>query len=65
MRREAVSPPQSDVGEGAWAGGLDGGGLPLWGCPPQGVQVRSGTGRKDGAGDSQGSLEESSVALVL
>ena len=43
---------------GAWAGGLDGGGLPLGGCPPQGVQVRSGTGRKDGAGDSQGSLEE-------
>ena len=60
-----MSPPQSDVGEGAWAGGLDGGGRPLWGCPPQGVQVRSGTGRKDGAGDSQGSLEEWSVALVL
>lgn len=53
------------LSRGAQAEGLDGGGLLLWGCPPQGVQVRSGTGRKDGAGDSQGSLEEWSVVLIL
>lgn len=52
-------------GPGARAEGLDGGGLLLWGCLPQGVQVRSGTGRKDGAGDSQGSLKEWSVVLIL